>query len=58
MKQIASGELIGMLRGKLTVNGDIQSTGAVWDAQPPRRRDARFGYAASLVDGGPSFDAF
>lgn len=29
-----SGDLIGVLRGKLTVHGDVQSTGAAWDAQP------------------------
>jgi prevent-host-death family protein len=29
-----SRDLIGSLRGKLAVTGDILSTGAVWDAQP------------------------
>jgi prevent-host-death family protein len=29
-----SSELIGSLRGKLAVVGDILSTGAGWDAQP------------------------
>ena len=29
-----SAELIGALRGKLKVNGDILSTGVDWDAQP------------------------
>lgn len=29
-----SRELIGSLRGKLTINGDILSTGVGWDAQP------------------------
>ena len=29
-----SSALIGALAGKLTINGDILSTGAAWDAQP------------------------
>lgn len=28
-----SAELIGALKGKLTITGDILSTGAAWDAQ-------------------------
>jgi prevent-host-death family protein len=31
--QAASSELIGSLRGKLVVNGDILSTGVEWRAQ-------------------------
>lgn len=31
--QAASSELIGALRGKLAVNGDILSTGVAWRAQ-------------------------
>ncbi|HEY7692577.1 MAG TPA: type II toxin-antitoxin system Phd/YefM family antitoxin [Gaiellaceae bacterium] len=29
-----AGELIGALAGKLTIKGEILSTGAAWDAQP------------------------
>jgi hypothetical protein len=29
-----SGDLIGALERKLTINGDILSTGVSWDAQP------------------------
>jgi prevent-host-death family protein len=29
-----SGDLIGALEGKLTIKGDIMSTGVHWDAQP------------------------
>ena len=29
-----SAELIGVLEGKLTIEGDILSTGLSWDAQP------------------------
>lgn len=29
-----SGDLIGSLRGKLTVEGDVLSTGVDWHAQP------------------------
>jgi antitoxin (DNA-binding transcriptional repressor) of toxin-antitoxin stability system len=29
-----SGELIGSLAGKLTISGDILSTGVSWDAEP------------------------
>ena len=32
--QAASSELIGSLRGKLAVSGDIESTGVQWRAQP------------------------
>lgn len=32
--QTASSELVGSLRGKLAVNGDILSTGVEWRAQP------------------------
>jgi prevent-host-death family protein len=29
-----SASLIGALEGRLTIRGDIESTGAEWDAQP------------------------
>jgi antitoxin (DNA-binding transcriptional repressor) of toxin-antitoxin stability system len=32
--QAASSELIGSLRGKLSIKGDIQTTALDWDAQP------------------------
>ncbi len=32
--QAESAELIGSLAGKLTVEGDLLSTGVAWDAQP------------------------
>jgi prevent-host-death family protein len=32
--RVESSALIGALRGKLTIEGDILSTGIAWDAQP------------------------
>ena len=32
--EVESASLIGSLRGKLAIKGDLLSTGARWDAQP------------------------